>query len=187
MKIGIYIVSFDPVHKGHIRLARHLLKKHYVDHLLIVPTGNYWNKQNLSPTEERIGMLKLFEKEDLEIETEYNELPYTYQLLRKLKKRYPEDELVLILGADNLLHFEDWKNAREIMKLPWIILKRDGIDIASNMQRLNKQDYVIVDDIREYPISSSFIRENIDDYAKVKDLIHKKVYLRYWKYLQNRT
>ncbi|MBQ6559905.1 MAG: nicotinate-nicotinamide nucleotide adenylyltransferase [Erysipelotrichaceae bacterium] len=187
MKIGIYIGSFDPVHKGHIRLARHLLKKHYVDHLLIVPTGNYWNKQDLTPIEERVGLLKLFENEDLEIETEYNSLPYTYQLLRKLKERYPDDELDLILGADNLLHFEDWKNAWEIMKYPWIILKRDGIDIRQNMERLKKKDYVVVNDIREYDISSSYIRENIGDYEKVKDFIHKKVYLRYRKILDNKS
>ncbi len=187
MKIGIYIGSFDPVHKGHIRLARHLLKKGYVDQLLIVPTGNYWNKQNLSPVEERIGMLKLFENEKLKIETEYNDLPYTYQLLRKLKERYPQEELNLILGADNLLNFEDWKNAREIMKYPWIILKRDGIDIAENMRRLRKKDYTVVDDIREYDISSSYIREHIDDYEKVKDFVHKKVYDCYTKNLKKRT
>ena len=187
MKIGIYIGSFDPVHKGHIRLARHLLKKNYVDHLLIVPTGNYWDKQDLTPIEERIGMLKMFETEDLEIETECNDLPYTYQLLRKLKERYPEDELYLILGADNLLHFEDWQNAREIMEYPWIILKRKGIDIPENMERLKKTDYIIVEDAKEYDISSSYIRENMDDYEKVKDLVHKKVYQRYKKILQNRS
>ncbi len=187
MKLGIYIGSFDPVHKGHIRLARHLLKKGYVDQLLIVPTGNYWNKQNLSPVEERIGMLKLFENEKLKIETEYNDLPYTYQLLRKLKERYPQEELNLILGADNLLKFEDWKNAREIMKYPWIILKRDGIDIAENMRRLRKKDYTVVNDIREYDISSSYIREHIDDYEKVKDFVHKKVYDCYKKSLKKRT
>ena len=168
-------------------MARYLLKKNYVDHLLIVPTGNYWNKQDLTPIEERIGILKMFEAEDLEIETEYNHLPYTYQLLRKLKKRYPKDELYLILGADNLLHFEDWQNAREIMKYPWIILKRDGIDIGQNMERLKKKDYVIADDIREYDVSSSYIRENMDDYEKVKDYIHKRVYDRYKRILQNKS
>ena len=187
MKIGIYIGSFDPVHKGHIRLARHLLKKNYVDRLMIVPTGNYWNKQDLTPSEERIKLLKLFENENLKIETEYNELPYTYQLLRKLKKRYPQDELYLVLGADNLLKFEEWQNAREIMKYPWIILKRKGIDIARNMERLNKKDYTVVDDIREYDISSSYIRENMDDYEKVKDFVHKKVYDRYKRYLDKRS
>ena len=181
VKIGIYIGSFDPVHKGHVALARHLLRKDYVDRLLIVPTGNYWNKQDLSPVEHRIRMLQMFANERLEIETEYNELPYTYQLLRKLKQRYPDDELILILGADNLLHFEDWKNAREIMKYPWLILKRDGIDIKANMERLGKKDYTIVSDCKNYDISSSYIREHIDDYEKVKELIHKKVYDYYRK------
>ena len=186
MRIGVYMGSFDPVHKGHIRIVRHLLKKNYVDQVLIVPTGNYWNKQSLTDVKKRIRMLKIFENEKIRIEEEFNELPYTYQLLRKLKKRYPEDELYLILGADNLLHFEDWQNAREIMKYSWIILKRKEIDIAQNMERLKKEDYIVVDDVREYDISSSYIRENMDDYEKVKDCIHKKVYDRYKKILENR-
>jgi nicotinic acid mononucleotide adenylyltransferase len=85
------------------------------------------------------------------------------------------------------LKFEEWQNAREIMKYPWIILKRKGIDIARNMERLNKKDYTVVDDIREYDISSSYIRENMDDYEKVKDIIHKKVYDRYKRYLDKRS
>ena len=47
MKIGIFVGSFNPVHKGHIKIVKHLLTKKYLDKVLIVPTGNYWNKNNL--------------------------------------------------------------------------------------------------------------------------------------------
>ena len=87
MRIGIYPGSFNPVHKGHIKIVRHLLRKHYVDKVLIVATGNYWQKQDLLPVKDRIRMLKYFRNENIVIEEEYNELPYTYQLMRKLKKR----------------------------------------------------------------------------------------------------
>ena len=87
MRVGIYPGSFNPVHKGHIRIVRHLLRKNYVDQVLIVPTGNYWQKQDLLPVKDRIKMLKFFENDKIRIEEEFNELPYTYQLMRELKKR----------------------------------------------------------------------------------------------------
>ena len=47
MKIGVYVGSFNPPHKGHKKIANHLVKNKYVDKVLIIPTSNYWNKTNL--------------------------------------------------------------------------------------------------------------------------------------------
>ena len=44
MKLGIFVGSFNPVHKGHIKIANYILNKKLVDRLLIIPTGNYWDK-----------------------------------------------------------------------------------------------------------------------------------------------
>ena len=60
MKLGIYIGSFNPVHNGHINLVEFLINNNYVDEVLIVPTGNYWDKQNLIDLKQRIEMLKFF-------------------------------------------------------------------------------------------------------------------------------
>ncbi|MBO4918620.1 MAG: nicotinate-nicotinamide nucleotide adenylyltransferase [Erysipelotrichaceae bacterium] len=181
MRIGIYPGSFNPVHKGHIRIVRHLLKKDYADQILIVATGNYWQKQDLLPVKDRIRMLKYFETEKIRIEEECNELPYTYQLMRQLKKRYPEDTLSLIIGADMAETLSRWKRYRELLKYDFIILKRDGIDIDRCMESLQKKNYTVVDDLEEIHISSTYIRENIDDYRKLKDQIDYRVYRYYRK------
>ena len=81
-------------------------------------------------------MLKYFENEKIIIEEEYNELPYTYQLMRKLKKRYPDDILSLIIGADMIVTFERWKRYQELLKYDFIILNRDGIDVDGCMKKL---------------------------------------------------
>ena len=47
MKIGVYVGSFNPVHKGHIKIVNHLIKNKYVDKVLVIPTGNYWDKNDL--------------------------------------------------------------------------------------------------------------------------------------------
>ena len=47
MRLGIYIGSFNPPHLGHKKVIDFLLENNYVDNVLIVPTGNYWNKTNI--------------------------------------------------------------------------------------------------------------------------------------------
>ena len=86
MKIGIYMGSFNPPHKGHLKVVNHLLKNKYVDKILIVPTLSYWNKNNLVDIKDRINMLKFFENEKIEIDEEHNQYIYTYKLLQVFKK-----------------------------------------------------------------------------------------------------
>ena len=99
MKLGVYIGSFNPVHNGHIEVVNYLLNNNIVDKVLIVPTGAYWDKNNLIDIKDRINMLRFFENERILIDDKHNDIPYTYLLMRKLKKEY-DDELYLILGAD---------------------------------------------------------------------------------------
>ena len=179
MRIGIYPGSFDPVHKGHIAIVSHLLNQDYVDMVLIVPTGNYWNKQGLTPVAERIAMLQHYENDRIRIETEFNELPYTYQLMRKLRKRYPEDELMLIMGADTIIRFDAWKHYKELLAYVFLVIRRDDIDVDFYMRKLNKTNYVIVADFEEMPVSSSYIREHINEPEKLDMLIDREIYERY--------
>ena len=62
MKIGVYVGSFNPPHKGHIRIVNHLLDKKYLDKIIIVPTGNYWDKLDLVETSHRINMFRYYER-----------------------------------------------------------------------------------------------------------------------------
>ena len=56
MKIGVYVGSFNPVHKGHIKIVRHLLK-YFLDKVIVVATQNYWDKKNLINLNDRITIL----------------------------------------------------------------------------------------------------------------------------------
>ena len=129
MKIGVFVGSFNPIHKGHIKIVNYILKKKYVDKVLIIPTGNYWNKKDIIDVKHRIKMIKKYENKNILVEKELNNLQYTYQIIRKLKERYKTDELVLIMGADNIISFNKWMNYKELLKLEFIIYKRDNVDI----------------------------------------------------------
>ena len=84
MKIGVYVGSFNPVHKGHIAIANYIVDNNYVDKLLIVPTGNYWDKNNNIDLTLRIKMLEKYENDKIIVEREFNSSKYTYELFRKL-------------------------------------------------------------------------------------------------------
>ena len=110
MKIGVYVGSFNPPHKGHIKIVKHLLNKKIVDKILIIPTNNYWNKTNIIDLNHRINMLNFFKTDNIIINNTLNNLEYTYQVFRELKK--DNNDYSLILGADNIVSFAKWKNYR---------------------------------------------------------------------------
>ena len=176
MKIGIYVGSFNPPHKGHIKIVNHLANN-YLDKIIIIPTGNYWDKLDLVSINDRINMLKYYENEDIIIDTKNNNIEYTYQILEKLSKEYNMDELYLIIGADNIISFHKWKNYQDILKYNLIILNRANIDIIKYLNKLNKKNkYIIVNDLPNIDISSTMIRNKIRNNEDVLDYIDNNVY-----------
>lgn len=163
MKIGVYVGSFNPVHKGHIKIVKHLIKNKYLDKVIIVPTGAYWDKQNLIDIIDRINMLKFYQNTNIIIDDKNNNLPYTYQLLDILSKEYSNDDLYLIMGADNIINFDKWKNYKEILKHKLIIINRDDIDIKYYLNKHNIKNSIIVNDLPEIDISSTMIRDLITE------------------------
>lgn len=163
MKIGVYVGSFNPVHKGHIKIVKHLIKNKYLDKVIIVPTGAYWDKQNLIDIIDRINMLKFYQNTNIIIDDKNNNLPYTYQLLDILSKEYSNYDLYLIIGADNIINFDKWKNYKEILKHKLIIINRDDIDIKYYLNKHNIKNSIIVNDLPEIDISSTMIRDLITE------------------------
>lgn len=183
MRIGIYCGSFAPVHKGHITFVKEVLKSKLVDKVLIIPTKEYWDKKINISLKDRINMLKLYETKKIEINTTLNNTNGTYEAFEKYQKKHKNDELYLILGADNIVNFEKWINYKKLLEFPFIIIKRDKYGktyIKKRMKELNKKNFVILD-IPTIDISSTYIRDNIDNPKLLKDKIDTKVY----KYLKD--
>lgn len=162
MKIGIYIGSFNPPHKGHIYVVKYLLENNVVDNVLIIPTGNYWDKNNLVDLSHRINMLKLYENDKIKVDNENNNYPWTYLLMRKLSEVYPNDSLHLIIGADNIKDFNKWKEYQELLKYHIIIMNRDGINIREYLKNYPNGHFTVLEDFHPIEISSTELRSNTD-------------------------
>ena len=163
MRIGVYVGSFDPVHKGHKGVIDYLINNNYVDKILVIPTGNYWDKNELIDVNYRIEMLKKYQNDKIIIDEDMNDIPYTYLVLRELNDKYNSDDLYLIIGADNIVKFDLWKNVNEIINNNYIlVLPREGVNIREYIKRFdNDNKFIVVNGFKEIDISSSMIRELI--------------------------
>lgn len=157
--------SFNPPHKGHIKVVNYLLDNKYVDNILIVPTLNYWNKQNLIDINDRINMLKFYENEHIKIDINNNQYIYTIDLIKALEKEYPNDTLYLIIGADNIINFHKWKNYQELLKYPIFVMNRNNIDVTPFIKKFNSNNFIVINDYPFIDVSSDEIRKNLkEDY-----------------------
>lgn len=176
MKLGIYIGSFNPPHKGHIDIVNYLLNNKYIDKVLIVPTLSYWDKTNLATVEDRINMLKFYESNNIIIDTKNNKYIYTYELMRVLSSEYKDDELYLIIGADNIISFDKWKEYKELLNYKIIVMNRNNIDTYKYIERLGGNNFIVIDSYPYIDVSSTEIREGKkDNYidSKVLEYIKK--------------
>lgn len=127
-KIGILGGTFNPIHKGHITMAKKAYEQFGLSEVWFMPSKRPPHKDNsqLVSDEERKNMTALaiaweenFKLSELELLRD--DVTYTVDTLKQLKEAYPEDEFYFILGADSLYQIETWKNPDEVMKLTHIL------------------------------------------------------------------
>ena len=123
MRIGIFGGSFNPIHTGHTRLGQWLVRKNYVDELWFMVSPLNPLKQDsteLLPDELRLQLARLAVegKAGLRVSDFEMHLPrpsFMVHTLAQLRQAYPQHEFLLIIGADNWLRFNQWRNSEEIM------------------------------------------------------------------------
>jgi len=161
MRLGIYIGSFNPPHLGHKKVIDYLLENKYVDKVLIVPTPNYWTKNNLVDIKDRINMLKFYENDIVKVDTIHNNYEYTYQVLESINQDYDKDELYLIIGSDNLESLHKWKNIQEVLKYKIIVLKRKNI---IKNKELDDKNFIYINNYPFLDVSSTEVRKGNYNY-----------------------
>lgn len=124
MTVGIFGGSFNPVHNGHIALARAIVERGLVDEVWLTlsplnPLKN--NPTDLLPDNTRLEMLRLATEgipglRVCDIELTMPRPSFTINTLRELSRRNPGIGFRLIIGADNMLIFDRWKEHDEILR-----------------------------------------------------------------------
>ena len=139
MKIGIFGGSFNPIHSGHAIIAHHIITSGAVDRLwLMVSPVNPLkadHERQVADTD-RLRMAEMVTRPLENVETSAFEFTmpkpsYTIDTLNALQAKFPDDELYLVIGADNWTVFDRWRNSEEILaKYHVLIYPRLGHDVV---------------------------------------------------------
>ena len=141
MKIGIFGGSFNPIHKGHIGVAKEAMEELGLDKLIFVPAykSPFKSKIKYEDAEHRVQMIELVKPENSEVskfEINRKGTSYTIDTVRYMKQQYPNDELFLLIGTDNLYKLHKWRNIDEISELVKIaVFRREGSWSKENIKR----------------------------------------------------
>ena len=123
-RIGIYGGTFNPPHIGHIQAAIQAVQTLNLEKVLVIPDRIAPHKVmpgNSATPQQRLDMLRIaldgcdkIEVSDIELNREGPS--YTCETILGLKEKYPEAELVLLMGTDMFLSFHTWKNPQIILE-----------------------------------------------------------------------
>lgn len=178
-KVGIFGGTFDPIHMGHLITTRFVLEQHNLSKIIFIPcyVSPLKTNQFSSSPEHRLNMLKLaienqpeFDYSDYEVIK--GDISYSYDTICEMKKRY--NEIELIIGYDNLIVFDKWKNADGIFKIADVVVMKRRNDIP-NEKTHNYYDKAVILDTPSIEISSTNIRERVKMNLPIDFLVPEKV------------
>lgn len=183
MRTGIFGGTFNPVHNGHLLLARVYIAALSLDRLLVIPTRVPPHKtdDSLIAGAHRLEMCRrafadLPNCEVSDLELRRAEKSYTVDTLETLHARLPDDELYFIMGSDmflTLTHWKDWARifelavmcvgAREPGILPDLEKQRAALERAGARCRIVNLDPL--------PISSTQVRARAQAGEDIRPLV----------------
>ena len=135
-RIALFGGSFDPIHKGHVEIAKTAISRLSLDEVIFIPSGISPHKAGLTASnEDRYNMvcLALEGEEKLSVsnfEIKKETKCYSFETVEEFKKRYPYDELYFIIGDDQYEKFTTWYKWEELLsKCHFVVFTRDGGEI----------------------------------------------------------
>ena len=168
IKIGILGGTFDPAHKGHLKISKIAKNRFHLKYIVwFITKKNPFKKKPKINLKDRIKISKKITKKYHFIKVEYienkNNSKKTINLINFIKKTNYNLDIHLIMGADNLINlhrWEKWKKITEIAKL--LIFDRKGYKYKSlnsiAAKKMHKDRWKFVK-FKKVNISSSQIRK----------------------------
>jgi nicotinate-nucleotide adenylyltransferase len=173
MRIGIYGGTFNPVHHGHLILARQALEEFKLDRLVFVPAAEspFKIQNHSAPAGDRLAMLRLatagedrFSVDPLEIER--GGISYSIDTVKLFCNRDPGAELFFLVGEDNADRLTEWQRFEELKKLVCFV-------VLSRSEDFQSPEYPVVQ--RRIEISSTEIRNRVANQESITYLVPESV------------
>ena len=164
-KTGIFGGSFNPIHCGHIALAKEILRQTDLDEiwLMVSPQNPLKQQDDLLDDHLRFELAQkaLADVEGIKASDYEFHLPkpsYTWHTLQRLRQDFPDHEFVLVIGGDNWQHFQRWYHWKDILHQHQVVVyPREGQTGTIQAELL--------------PVSSTEIRERVKQGESIEGLV----------------
>ncbi len=177
--VGIFGGTFDPIHTGHLITAQAVKEIRNLEKIIFVPAfiSPHKTEVKTASAKHRLEMVKLAIEnipyfEICEIEFDEATISYTVNTLRRLKEKY--EKLELIIGYDNILKFDSWKNPDEILELAKLIVLQRKLGKEPEVKDKYYRSAIFVE-TPTIEISGTDIRERVAKNRPIHFLVPHKV------------
>ncbi|MGI6173577.1 MAG: nicotinate-nucleotide adenylyltransferase [Christensenellales bacterium] len=163
--------TFDPIHAGHIAVARAVYEEFRPERVLFVPDGDPPHKICGASAEDRLRMIEIALRGETgivpcDMEVRRAGTTYTVDTLTQLRREHPRDAFYYIVGADTLRVIETWKNFPRISEIlgGLFVVPRPGEENVQSMADALLKKYTLdirFVDMESVDISSTDIRMRV--------------------------
>ena len=180
-RLGVVGGTFDPIHNGHLLLARSVSEAMSLDRVLFIPAANPPHKDHrtdIASSTCRWTMVELALEGIADFEASRDELDrpgrsYTVDTLRQLHLRHPEAEIFLIIGGDNTHDLSTWHEPESILELCTVVAGSRSVSLTHDADPIANKVYTV--DTPVIDISSTQIRQRLRAGLPVHSMMPEKV------------
>ena len=176
MNIGLFGGSFNPIHNGHVWLAKALLRETGLDEVwfMVSPQNPLKQNRQLLDDNQRFRLVQLALKDEprlrpCDYEFHLPKPSYTWNTLQALKKDFPMHRFTLLIGGDNWQLFDKWYRYEDLLReYPIVVYPRQDANPDDMQTASPNVTFVKVPLIN---ISSTMIRERLRQGKSVRGLV----------------
>lgn len=173
-RLGVFGGTFDPPHRGHVRVARDVADRLDLNRMLWVPArvSPFKREESVTDAEIRLEMVRRAAELDPRFEVDARELDrpgpsYTIDTLEALRSEHPDAEIFLVLGADQFEDFPRWREPERIVRVARLaVMNRAGAsprtvapDVAAAVEGLEQA--VVFVPVTDVDVSSTGVRARV--------------------------
>jgi nicotinate-nucleotide adenylyltransferase len=170
--IAVFGGAFNPPTVAHKAICQHVMEHLEVKEFIFLPVSSLYTKRSLASNFHRLQMLKEMTSGLAHVSVSAMELDDpdyygTYQSLVRIQERHPEDEIVFVIGADNLAKLHKWINANVLVaEFRFVVINRDRLDLdavfaANPFLSQHRSSFILLPDF-DSPVASTSFRETFD-------------------------
>jgi len=178
-KTGLFFGSFNPIHSGHLMLAKYILNEYDLQEIWFVvsPQNPLKDKKYLLDEHHRLQMVRLAVEDEpnfkaSDIEFKLDKPSFTINTLIHLKEKYNRP-FVLLMGADSAASLKKWKNYEAILDNYEVYVYPRPCDV---LETIPKHKHIKIINAPQIELSATYIRQAIKAKKDVRFLLSEKVY-----------